>query len=494
MDMTSATTPIWWHGDHRHVPWYPALDDDTYADVCVVGLGLAGVTTAYLLAREGKTVVAIDDGGLAGGETGRTTAHITAVLDDRYYGLERLHGLVAAKLAAESHVAAIDRIEAIASAEDIACEFERVDGYLIGNAEILDRELAACHRAGLDVARTPLRGGALRFPRQAQFDPVRYVEGLARAILRDGGRIYGGTHAVEMHGGTTGRVVTDTGKTITAGAIVIATGAPVNDVVTLHTKQAAYRTYVIALPMTEPVEPALYWDTETPHHYARTRGDMLIVGGADHKTGQADDAESRYAALEQWARREFATTAPVARRWSGQILEPVDGLAFIGPNPGVIPNIYVATGDSGNGMTYGTIAGMLLTDLIMCRENPWAKLYDPARLTVKSGVEYAKANLNVAGQYARWITPGEVPTVAHIAKGVGAVIRRGITKIAAYRDERGKMHECSAVCPHLFCIVDWNSTEHTWDCPCHGSRFDPYGKVINGPAVSDLEPLNGSRA
>lgn len=488
MTQITATTPIWWNGQRTRVPWYPPLGDDTYADVCVVGLGIAGVTTAYLLAREGKTVVAIDDGGVAGGETGRTTAHITAVLDDRYYALERLHGLHAARLAAQSQVAAIDRIEAIVGSEDIACEFERVPGYLLGDAEVLDRELAACHRAGLtDVERI---GDTLHFPRQAQFDPVAYVEALARAIIRDGGRICGGTHAVEMSGGTTGRVVTDKGHVITAGAVVIATGSPVNDVVTMHTKQAAYRTYVIAMPLTEPIEVALYWDTESPYHYARTLGDMLIVGGGDHKTGQADNAPDRYAAIERWARTQFAGLGPVQYRWSGQILEPVDGLAFIGPNPGVVPNIYVATGDSGNGMTYGTLAGMLLTDLIMCRENPWAKLYDPARLSLRSGVEYARENLNVAGQYARWITPGQVATVAHIGKGEGAVIRRGITKIAAFRDEKGRMHECSAVCPHLFCIVDWNSTEKTWDCPCHGSRFDPYGKVINGPAVTDLEPLS----
>src|SRR5215469_6400592 len=218
----STTIPIWSNGDRTRVPWYPPLGDDTYADVCVVGLGLAGVTTAYLLARAGKTVVAIDDDGIACGETGRTTAHITAVLDDRYFALERVHGLHAARLAAESHVAAIDRIEAIASAEDIECEFERVDGYLLGSADILDRELAACHRAGLtDVQRI---GDTLRFPRQGQFDPVAYVEALARAITRDGGRIYGGTHAVEMTGGTTGRVVTDKGHIITAGSVVIATG------------------------------------------------------------------------------------------------------------------------------------------------------------------------------------------------------------------------------------------------------------------------------
>ncbi len=500
-----ATTPIWWHGGRRSVPWYAPLDGDTYADVCVVGAGIAGITTAYLLAREGKTVIVIDDGGLAGGETGRSTAQITCVLDDRYFALERRHGMAATRLAAESHVAAIDRIESIARAEDLDCDFERVDGYLVladgGDPELLDRELAACDRAGLShvrrLAQAPLPALAyndrpcLRFPRQAQFDPVRYLEGLARAIVRDGGRIYGGTHAATMQGGIPGRVVTDTGHTITASDVVVATGAPVNDVVTLHTKQAAYRTYVIAYTRAAAgiaAETALYWDTDTPYHYVRMRGDMLIVGGEDHRTGQADDAEARFAALEAWTRARFPRAGAPIRRWSGQVLEPVDGLAFIGANPGVVPHIFVTTGDSGNGMTYGTIAGMLLTDLILGRENPWTKLYDPSRLMMRSGVAYARENLNVAGQYARWVTPGEVRTVDLIRPGEGAVIRRGITKIAAYRDSAGVTHECSAVCPHLYCIVEWNSGEHTWDCPCHGSRFDPYGKVINGPAAGDLGP------
>jgi Rieske Fe-S protein len=242
--------------------------------------------------------------------------------------------------------------------------------------------------------------------------------------------------------------------------------------------------------------PALYWDTARPYHFMRVRPspdglfpDIVLVGGEDHRTGQADDPERRFARLEQWARDRLPDAGVVAYRWSGQIVEPVDSLGFIGRNPGVVPNIYVATGDSGNGLTNGTIAGILLTDLIAGRDNPWSKLYDPSRRSVRTATEFVRENLNVAGRYARWVTPGEVRAVTDIPPGQGAVIRRGIHKIACYRDDAGHMHEYSAVCPHLFCLVEWNSTEHTWDCPCHGSRFDPYGTVINGPAVNNLPPI-----
>jgi Rieske Fe-S protein len=215
-------------------------------------------------------------------------------------------------------------------------------------------------------------------------------------------------------------------------------------------------------------------------------GDLLIVGGEDHKTGQADDADLRYGALEQWTRERFPQAAQVEYRWSGQIIEPFDGLAFIGPNPGDDPNVFIATGFSGNGITYGTIAGMLLTDLILKRENRWAKLYKPARITPKAGLEFLKESANFVAQYFDWITPGQTDDAAKIQVGDAAIVRQGIKKIAAYRDSDGQLHECSAICPHLGCVVAWNSGEKTWDCPCHGSRFTPYGKVINGPATADL--------
>jgi nitrite reductase/ring-hydroxylating ferredoxin subunit len=214
---------------------------------------------------------------------------------------------------------------------------------------------------------------------------------------------------------------------------------------------------------------------------------VLIVGGEDHKTGQADDGRERHARLEAWARERFPLLEEVEFQWSGTVMEPVDGLAFIGRNPGDQRNVYIATGDSGMGMTHGTIAGILLTELIVGRECSWEPLYDPSRITLRASAEFARENLNVAAQYvAGYVTGGEVDSPEEISPDEGAIIRRGLTKIAAYRDPQGRLHERSAVCQHLGCIVAWNRTERTWDCPCHGSRYDRYGTVINGPANSDL--------
>jgi Rieske Fe-S protein len=218
---------------------------------------------------------------------------------------------------------------------------------------------------------------------------------------------------------------------------------------------------------------------------------VLIVGGEDHKTGQAGDHEERYARLEAWARERFPMIQGVEFRWSGQVLETIDGLAFLGRNPLDEPNVFIATGDSGMGMTHGTIAGMLLTDLILGRENPWATLYDPARKTLRAIGEFARENLNVLAQYADWLTPGDVSSPEEVRPGTGAVVRRGLAKVAVYRDEQGVLHERSAACPHLGCVVGWSDAEKTWDCPCHGSRFDRYGRVLNGPANRDLTPAGG---
>ncbi|HZS10532.1 MAG TPA: FAD-dependent oxidoreductase [Blastocatellia bacterium] len=498
-----------------HVPPEPALAEDLRADVCVVGAGIAGMTTAYLLAREGRSVVVLDDGRVGGGMTERTTAHLVNALDDRFFEIERLHGEKGARLAAGSHSAAIDRIEEIVAVEGIACDFERLDGYLFvppgESTELLDRELKAAHRAGLKgvelLERAPIAsfdtGPCLRFPRQAQFHPLKYLTGLAWAIRRNGGRIFTNTHADRIEGGSPARVTTSDGHVVTADAVVVATNTPVNDLVTIHTKQAPYMTYVIGARVpTGSVDRALYWDTPDPYHYVRLQSvgegaeayDVLIVGGEDHKTGQANDADERYGRLEAWARERFPMIEGVEFRWSGQVMEPVDSLAFIGHNPMDADNVYVATGDSGNGMTHGTIAGMLLTDLILGRENEWETLYDPSRRTLRAITDFARENLNVAAQYLDWATGGEVSSVGEITPGTGAVIRHGLTKVAAYRDPEGALHTRSAVCQHLGCIVEWNSDEKTWDCPCHGSRYDRFGHVINGPAISDLAPAPDQQA
>ena len=502
---TGQTTSIWMAT--AQVPPTSSLVENSSGDVCIVGAGIAGLTTAYCLACEGKSVVVLDGGRIGGGMTERTTAHLSHAIDRGYAEIERLHGESGAGLAAGSHTAAIDRIEKIIAEENIECDFERLDGYLFSapgeSPDVLERELLAAHRAGLihvnrlDPAPVnPLNPGmCLRFPGQAQFHPLKYLAGLARAIDRRGGRIFTNTHVSKMEGGAQARVETNNGRAVTAGAVVAATNTPIIDMVTIHTKQAPYTTYVIgALVPRGSVAKALYWDTEDPYHYVRIqsvssrdgRYDVLVVGGEDHKTGQADDGDARYLRLEKWTRQRFPMIEGIEYRWSGQVMEPVDGVAFIGRNPGDSPNVYIATGDSGMGMTHGTIAGILITDLIMGRECSWAPLYDPSRKTFRSAGTYVQESVNVAAQYTDWITGGDVGSDNEIARGSGAIVRSGLQKIAVYRDEQGTLHKCSAVCPHLKCIVGWNSTEKTWDCPCHGSRFDKFGKVINGPANSDL--------
>ena len=488
----------------------PALASDFDADVCIVGAGIAGMTTAYLLSREKQRVVVLDDGPVAGGETCRTTAHLVSAPDWWFDEIVTKHGKPAARVAAESHAAAIDLIEETVRREEISCGFERLDGYLFtapgDSTETLEKELEAAHEAGLPgvelVAKVPIdsleTGPALRFPRQGQFHVLEYVKGLARAIEANGGRIHRDTHAAEIEGesDTSAFVRTTGGATVRARAVVVATNSPVNDRVVIHTKQAPYRTYVVGARVRRGSVPRLLlWDTADPYHYVRLQRvddahDLLIVGGEDHKTGQATDIGNRYRRLEAWTRERFPAAGKVDYEWSGQVLEPVDGLAYIGPNPMDKASIFVATGFSGTGMTYGTISGMLLTDLIQGRGNAWAQTYDPSRVTLGAAKEFASENLNVAARYGDLVTGGEVESEGNIKRGTGAIVRRGLTKVAVYRDEEGVLHERSAICPHLGCVVDWNPGEKTWDCPCHGSRYHRDGHVVNGPAnrgLADVE-------
>jgi glycine/D-amino acid oxidase-like deaminating enzyme/nitrite reductase/ring-hydroxylating ferredoxin subunit len=484
----------------------PELHEDVSADVCVIGGGIAGITTAYLLARERKSVVLLDDGPLAGGETSRTSAHLVFYNDDGLTTIERLHGTEGLRVATDSHKAAVNRIFEIAGAEHIDCDLKRVDGYLFVSPDgqqhdFLDKELDAAHRIGLKEAhwvdRAPLpgfdTGRCLCYPQQGQFHPLKYLAGVLKAFWKRGGRVYGHTHADKVESdGTTARVTTRGGPVVTAGSVVVTTNSPVNDRVAIHTKQSAWRTYILGFRIPKDSVPlGLYWDTEDPYHYVRVQQagdhDVLIVGGEDHKTGQANDPDVRYGNLEKWARPRFPMARDVEFHWSGQVLEPFDCLSFTGRNPLDAPNVYVHTGDSGMGLTHGTIAGILLTDLIVGRPNSWANLYDPSRVTLKGLSTWVKDNVTVAAQYTDLLTPGDVAGESEIAPRTGAVIRRGATKVAVYRDEHDALHECSAICPHLGCVVKWNHAESSWDCPCHGSRFDPYGKVVNGPANEDLQ-------
>jgi glycine/D-amino acid oxidase-like deaminating enzyme/nitrite reductase/ring-hydroxylating ferredoxin subunit len=499
-----------WLATHEQ-PAFSPLTINTSADVCVIGAGLAGLSTAYRLAREGLSVIVLEDGFVGSGETGRTTAHLSNVIDDRYTEIERIHGQDGARLAAASHSAAIDEIERTIQNAKIECSFCRLDGYLILSPEhtvdLLREEQTAAQKAGLNTVElldrcpllTDVAQPCLRFPHQAQFHVLQYLSGLAHAFIKRGGQLYTQTHATDIRGGRQAYVRTASGLKIEAKSIVVATNTPINDRVTMHTKQAPYRTYVVGSRIpTESVPLALYWDTGDPYHYVRLQSfsdteDVLIIGGEDHKTGQPDDGD-RYARLMEWAQKWFPSVKTMDFKWSGQVMESIDGLAFIGRNPGDEDNVYIVTGDSGMGMTHGTIASLLLTDLICGRENPWTDLYDPSRIRLKAAAEFTRENVNTAGQYTRWIKPGEVESIEEIAPGQGAIMSKGASKLAVYRDSSGTAHIRSAVCPHLRCIVGWNSDEQTWDCPCHGSRFDRYGKVMNGPANEDLAKASIEKA
>ncbi len=498
------TVSVW----HETTPGIPADQQSReQCEVCVIGAGIAGLTTAYLLRREGRDVQLIDAYGVGAGETGRTTAHLTAVLDDRFATLEKLFGADGARLAADSHRAAIDLIERLVREEQIDCDFARVEGILFCTAadqkDLLEREAEAARKAGfedlvetsaLSIPGLSFRGRALRFPRQAMFHVGRYLHGLARAFTARGGHIETGVQAVAVEEGEIARVKLDNGREIRARHVVVATNTPFVDRVKMHTKQAAYRTYVVGFPMPAGSFPAcLLWDLEDPYHYVRVvrnvdAGDVLIVGGEDHKTGQDEGPARRFARLIEWARANFPVLGDAKYRWAGQVMEPIDGLAFIGRNPGD-DNIYVVTGDSGNGMTHGTLGAMLISDLIQGRANPWVELYDPARKTLQAAGSFIDENANVLGHLVGdWIAGGEVKERRDIPLGSGAIVREGMSLLAVYRDDDGRFHELSAACTHLGCVVQWNDVERSWDCPCHGSRFAPAdGAVLNGPAAKPLE-------
>jgi Rieske Fe-S protein len=350
----------------------------------------------------------------------------------------------------------------------------------------------ACYGVPLaDQAKTR----TLRYPDQGTFHPLKYLRGLATAIEQSGGRFYADTRVegVEEDAGGV-EVTTANGQTVHAKAAVVATNAPINDRYALHTKQAPYRTYAMGFSLERGSVPdALYWDTLDPYHYVRLQpwkggSDLLIVGGADHRTGEADDADARFLALEAWIRNLVPALGKELHRWSGQILDTIDYCGFIGVNPGD-KNAYVSTGDSGQGITHGAVAGMLISDLIIDGASPWQEAYKPDRKPLKAAGQFIRENLTVPKNFAEYIAPGEISSYDDLKPGHGAIVRDGLKKVAAYRDEGGKLHLRSAVCPHLGCHVHWNSFETCWDCPCHGSQFATDGTALNAPAISSLAAI-----
>ncbi|CAN5718360.1 FAD-dependent oxidoreductase [soil metagenome] len=499
--MTDArsTQPIW--SATTDAELYGALTGDQETDVVVIGGGITGITAAGLLRAAGKRVIVVDMDRVGSGETGHTTAHLTEVIDTRYATLMSDFGDDGAELVARASREAIAQIEAIA--QTIRCDFERVPGFLYaedeGRVEELRRETDAMARVGIAasfIQAPPLPfavAGAIRVDHQAQLQPRKYVLGLAEHARAAGCVIAERTKVLEIEDGAPCRVVTDHGV-ITATDVIVAANVPIANRLFLHTKLAAYRSYAIAGRATKPLERALYWDTADPYHYVRTfdspEGPLVIVGGEDHKTGQDHDTEERFSDLEHFAYERFGVEK-ASYRWSGQIIESVDGLPFIGKNS-ASEHVYVATGFSGNGMTFGVVAAQILTDAILARENPYRDLFHATRIKPLAAVAtFVTENVDFpAHLVGDAFSGGDVESVEDVPIASGRLVRVKGRLLAVYRDDHDRVHAMSSICTHMKCRVKWNSAETSWDCPCHGARFDARGKVLNGPALTDLESVD----
>jgi glycine/D-amino acid oxidase-like deaminating enzyme/nitrite reductase/ring-hydroxylating ferredoxin subunit len=496
--MTYRTESLW-RATHQ-LQRFPHLNGDRGTEVAIVGGGVTGLTAAVLLARSGRRVAIVERDFMGSGETGNTTAHLTEAVDARYQNIVRDFGEANAKLVGESKRAALDRIEAFVRESGVDCGFTRLSGYLYAgrqeDVESLGNELDAARRAGcsvtwVDDVPLPFKAfGAVRWDRQAQVHATAYLDALLQEAARHGVRIYEHTRVVSVDDGEPCRIDTDRGE-IHAGSVVVAANVPVNNRVLLHTKLAPYRSYVIAGEVPSAVN-GMFWDTDDPYHYIRLHRAgarrWLIVGGEDHRTGEEEETDVRYERLIEYARQRFGM-GEATYRWSGQIIEPVDGLPYIGLNT-ASKHVYVATGYSGNGMTFGTLAGMIVSDLILGVPNPYTQLYDATRIKpMTSAYDYVAENAPFPAHLVvdRLTTlNAQHRPIESLKPGEGAIFSAEDGKLAVCRDREGVLHSVSAICTHLACDVAWNHAEQTWDCPCHGSRFTADGKVINGPAVDDL--------
>lgn len=489
-----ATDPLW--RDANHAPRYPRVEKDLKVDVAVIGGGITGVTAAWLLARAGKSVALLEGRTIASGVTERSTAHATEAIDTRYVSLER-RGLDVARLVRESSRAAIERMFELAELAGAVQSVRRVPGYLFSEDpsenDALKEEAEAARRAGarVEVSAVPLplaKAAGVRFEDQAELDPFAYTTALAAKIPSTNAQVFEQSMVVNVKPGDVCRLELEHGPSLLAQDVVVATHFPATKT-TFQTKLAQYRSYAVAAPTTHPLD-ALFWDTQNPYHYIRSarKGDTsyLIIGGEDHKTGQDSEGgpNAAFERLETYARRFDVT--PTAR-WSAQVVESVDGLPYIG-QPARGERIYVATGYGGNGTTFGTLAAMILSDTLLGRDNPYAELYRATRFKPFTSLPpLVEENVDFPLHLLRDRLHGSPKTApAMLANGQGAVLHVDGERVAVYRDDEGRLHAVSAICTHFGCQVNFNPSEKTWDCPCHGSRFDVDGTVLDGPATKRL--------
>jgi glycine/D-amino acid oxidase-like deaminating enzyme len=443
---------LWFEGMDRERR--PALDRDIGVDVAVVGGGLVGLTTALLLEREGMDVAVLEMRRTGAGATGYTTAKLSSLHGLTYTKLARGIGRDLARTYGEANEAGIARVFELADELGIECDLRRKPNYSYAedasDVDEVREEAALARELGLPASFTkeldlpfPV-AGAVRFDDQAEFHPVKYLEGLAGALS---GPVFEGTRVTGL--GSGGKLSTAVGPRVTARNVVVATHLSFLDRGLYFARCHPERSYVVAGHVQEP-PAAMYLSTESPAHSIRAHGDWLLVGGESHKTGQAD-ARERYERLSAWARERFGLEPEL--RWATQDQMPVDGVPYVGRHDPLSPNVWVATGFKKWGLAMGTAAAELLAAQIAGRDHPWTALFDPNRVRVRAGAPtFAKENANVAYHFA-----------------ADRVLKHGNPR-----------------CTHLGCLLDWNAAEETWDCPCHGSRFAANGEVIEGPAVRPL--------
>lgn len=469
-------------------------------DVVIVGGGITGITTALLLQKAGKRCVLVEAQNIGFGTTGGTTAHLNTFLDSSYAQIIKNFSVEDAALMATGLRQSIDLIKQNIQEHNIHCLFKELPGYLFSVDEQQSKELeeivTASKKVGVQASFTnssvlpiPYHRMAL-LENQAQFNPLQYLYGMAKAFEEAGGVLLQNCRMLHAEDNETVEVVTTKGN-IKCRQLIYATHIPPG-VNLLHFRCAPYRSYVIAVQLNNEDYPdAVAYDMNDPYHYYRTQEvngrRYLIVGGEDHKTGHEDNPEACFRRLESHV-RSFFDVKEVSYKWSSQYFEPTDGLPYIGHLPGHPSNIFVATGFSGNGMILGTLSAIILCELLVKGTSAWEELLDPNRIKPVAGfANFVKESADVAGKLIGGLFPEEkLPVLADIALDEARIVEFEGKKMGIYKDPRGKIYAIDPGCAHIKCTVTWNGAEKTWDCPCHGSRYSYTGEVLTGPARKNL--------
>ncbi|KAH7028198.1 FAD dependent oxidoreductase [Microdochium trichocladiopsis] len=521
---SGITEPVWLHDTpHEKLPKSESLSENIETDICVIGSGISGISIAYELVTRGREVVLVEAREILSGETARTTGHLSNALDDEYPEIAKKHGESGARAAAESHSWAIERVGTIASQLGIDCEYRRLPAYRVsqferGTADYekdvkhIQEDVAYARKVGINASyddgltikgwqgKIDQRSGGI-YEDQATFHPTKYVVGvLAWLRQQPNFRVYTNTRVISVEekgveilglGSKTCYVSTQSQNTITCAFAVEATNVPLQKL-SVIAQEEYQRTYAIAIRVPKgSVADCLIYDSADPYKYVRVtpcddKDDYLVVGGCDHAVGQ-EPTHGRFEELEAWTRERFPQATTTDYKWSGQVFEPVDYMAYIGQNQGN-KHIYIVTGDSGNGLTHGVLAGKLIADEITDQPNSWSSLYSPKRIasTLKSAPKMLAHDMQINTQYKRFLQ-SDITDIEDLVPGSGGVLNpKTGTPVAVYKDENGQVTKLSALCPHMKGVVCWNATEKSWDCPVHGSRFGAEGTCVQGPAKMGL--------